>query len=236
MRRKESIRLEIGAGRAPKKGYVHNDLNKFEHIEYVCDAWRIPLPPNSVEEVLARGVVEHLTRAQVKLLFDRVYEMLEPGGLFQFDVPDIRVWCEYLHRILNGEKTPFTEDHIFANFWGWQRWPGDEHKWGWTKESIDGMLRKSGFVNLKITEGVACIGETNFGDPHNAHLRCVAVKGLEAKVRPLFELGSKGTYQFPLLKLIRNLIGFVPPHLWNSFSPYPSSSRVWVKKTVKPMS
>jgi len=225
----ELIRLEIGAGKAPKEGYLHNDVHKFEHIEYACEAWQISLPSNSVSEVLAKAVVEHLTRAQVSLLFDKVHEILVPGGIFQFDVPDIRVWCAYLHKLLNGGKTPFTEDHIFATFWGWQRWPGDEHKWGWTKESIRGMLKKSGFTNVQISDGVACIGETNLGDPGNAHLRCVATKGHEDRVRPLFNLATKGAYEFPLLKVIRNLIGFVPPHLWSSFSPYPSALPVWVR-------
>ena len=191
------IRLEIGAGKAPKKGYIHNDINKFDHIEYVCNAWEIPLPPNSVLEILTDGVVEHLTRLQVDSFFRKAYQLLVPGGILQFNVPDIRQWCIYLYNYHSGGKVPFSADHIFASFWGWQRWPGDEHKWGWTKETICRALSKAGFDKFDVLE-------TSYGAPEDAHLYCKAVKGEKPSVIPAFNLLGESNLTL-LHKIISNL-------------------------------
>jgi predicted SAM-dependent methyltransferase len=198
------VRLEIGAGKAPKAGYVHNDINPFDHIEYVCNAWEVPLPENSVFEILADGVVEHLTRAQARMLFKKVYQILVPGGLFHFTVPDIEVWCEYLFNYLKGKPTPFTIDHIKANFWGWQRWAGDEHKWGWSEGELKQELALVGFSRI-------CISEWDSGDPGNAHLLCNAYKGVPS-VSPLWTFPQAGAFKRILPIGVRLVLGFLP--LW----------------------
>lgn len=222
-----AIRLEVGAGKAPKEGYMHNDINKFDHIEYVGNAWEIPLPPNSVLEVLTCGVVEHLTRSQVGSFLIEAHRLLVPGGILQFDMPDIRQWCRYLYDCVNDRKVPFSADHIFANFWGWQRWPGDEHKWGWTKESICKELLKAGFDEFDVLE-------TDYGNPEKANLCCKVIKEGGSAVIPTYDLLKKprpSLSQAVISKLARSFLAPVLRRPWKllqkpsdpPFALYPNS-------------
>src|SRR5712691_1198496 len=125
-RRSMLRKLELGCGHRPTPGYIHNDLNAFEGVDIVGAPWEIELPGGSLDEVLALGVVEHLTYAQVTQSFKNVHRMLAPGGAFLFDVPDIPVWCRYVADHFAGQPAPFTLEHLFSTLYGWQRWPGDE--------------------------------------------------------------------------------------------------------------
>jgi predicted SAM-dependent methyltransferase len=173
------MKLEIGAGHRPSPGYIHNDVNAFEGIEHVGNPWEIDLPSDSLEEVLALGLVEHLTYDQVDKCFSNVNRMLKSGGVFVFDVPDIPVWCQYVVDHFAGKEIPFTIEHVFATLYGWHRWPGDEHKSGWYQDLLDTTLDRAGFhqrkfgVELFLARG---LDRNRFHRPADAHIYCVATK------------------------------------------------------------
>jgi hypothetical protein len=68
---------------------------------------------------------------------------------------------------------------VFATLYGWQRWPGDEHKSGWWRTRLEEELRSCGFLELKF--GVDVLLDkghrrNRFMRPHDAHLYCRATK------------------------------------------------------------
>jgi predicted SAM-dependent methyltransferase len=172
-------KLEIGCGERPTPGYIHNDLNPFEGVDLVGSPWEINLPDNSLDEVLALASIEHLTYGQVRDTFKNVYRMLAPGGVFLFDVPDIPAWCQYVVDYFAGRSIPFTIDHVFSTLYGWQRWPGDEHKSGWWKAKLEEELHQAGFhdleygVELMLEKGLM---RNRFMRPHDVHIYCRANK------------------------------------------------------------
>ena len=174
-----SRKLELGCGHRPTPGYIHNDVNAFDGIDIVAAPWEITFPDNAFEEVLALGVIEHLTYAQVTQTFANVHRMLAPGGAFLFDVPDIPIWCGYVADHFAGRPVPFTVDHLFGTLYGWQRWPGDEHKSGWWQARLEEELRRCGFrdlafgVQLFLDKGLS---RNRFARPHDAHIYCRAAK------------------------------------------------------------
>jgi predicted SAM-dependent methyltransferase len=172
-------KLEIGCGERPTPGYVHNDINPFDGVELVCNPWEIDLAANSLEEALALGVIEHLTYWQVEQTIINVHRMLRPGGEFYFDVPDLPVWCAYAVDHFNGRPAPFSIEHILSTLYGWQRWPGDEHKSGWYQEKLVATLALAGFQTARF--GVDHFRARGFErnrmkNPDDAHIYCVAVK------------------------------------------------------------
>ena len=174
-----SKKLEIGCGQRPTPGYIHNDLNAFEGVEIVGSPWEIELPSDSLDEVLALGLVEHLTYGQVGETFKNVHRMLEPNGVFLFDVPDIPIWCGYVVDHFAGRNIPFTIDHVFNTLYGWQRWPGDEHKSGWWKERLVGELQQSGAWSLEFGVELMLsrrLTRNRFSRPQDAHIYCAATK------------------------------------------------------------
>jgi predicted SAM-dependent methyltransferase len=130
------------------------------------------------DEVLALGVIEHLTFHQAENTFRAVYQNLDSGGVFLFDVPDLAVWCLYY---IYPNTSMFAPEHVLATIYGWQRWPGDEHKSGWSKQSLRDTLEKAGFLDIALaTEAPPSfrqIAERNrFDRPHDAHIYVEARK------------------------------------------------------------
>jgi len=151
--RPEIDKLELGSGERPLPGYLHQDITQRPGVEldFICQPWEIPLEENSLREVIALGVIEHLRFQEVHKTLGHIYNLLKKGGVFLFDVPDMKVWSEYLYNLTHNQqnKNPFRPEHIWATIYGWQRWPGDEHKSGWTRETIIGAVKKRVFLILK---------------------------------------------------------------------------------------
>lgn len=170
-------KLEIGCGHRPTEGYIHNDLNPFEGVDIVGSPWEIDLADGSLDEVIALGLVEHLSYDQVRKTLVNVRRMLKPDGVFLFDVPDIPVWCGYVVDHFAGKEIPVTIEHAMSTLYGWQRWPGDEHKSGWYRELLDKELQNAGFtdyaydVNGFLSRGLE---RNRMKRDWDAHLYCVA--------------------------------------------------------------
>lgn len=173
------MKLELGAGHRPTRGYEHNDLHSFNHIEHVGEPWMLDLPAMSVDEVLALAFIEHLTFDQARDTFRNVHRMLTPRGIFLFDVPDYPVWAGYYLDAMAGVATPVTLEHIRRTLFGWQRWPGDEHKSGWDRALLSDALNEAGFTHLEW--GLAPFTDRGlyrrrFTNPADAHLYVCAVR------------------------------------------------------------
>ena len=144
-------KLELGCGARPTEGYLHSDITKQPDVEldYHCNPWEIEMAPNSLSEVIAIGMMEHVRFLEFLKTLRHIHTLLKPGGIFLFDVPDMFVWSGYLYDKLRGKPTPFSEKHIWRTVYGWQRFPGDEHKCGWTYPKLKPLLEKIGFTDVK---------------------------------------------------------------------------------------
>jgi len=177
------LKLEIGCGKTPTPGYLHQDIINVEDtkLDFICNPWEIPISANSLDEVIALGVIEHLRYNEVDLVLSHMFDILKPNGHFLFDVPDMKIWSEYLFNVThdNSKENPFEDFHIWNTIYGWQRWPGDEHKSGWTRSSIITKVKENGFS--KITEGVEIFTSKGFergrfSRPWDAHIYISAKK------------------------------------------------------------
>jgi predicted SAM-dependent methyltransferase len=151
-------------------------------LDFNCQIWEIPLKENSLSEIIALGLMEHLRFTDFTNALKHIQKMLAPRGEFLFDIPNIKIWSEYLYYITHGmpEKSPFSKEHVYATFWGWQRWPGDEHKCAWLKDDLFQHLRKIGFSEI-LNEDTQIflfrgISRDRFKNPANAHLYIKAIK------------------------------------------------------------
>lgn len=177
-------KLELGCGQRPTPGYLHQDITSQPgvRLDFKCQIWEISLKKNSLSEIIALGLMEHLRFADFTKALKHICKLLAPGGQFLFDLPDIKIWSEYLYYITHGmpEKSPFSKEHVYATFWGWQRWPGDEHKCAWLKDDLFQHLRKIGFSEI-ITEDTQIfisrgISRNRFKNSADAHLYVRAIR------------------------------------------------------------
>lgn len=177
-------KLELGAGLRPTRGYTHHDAMQFPHIEVVGDPWMIDLPDDSLDEVLALAFIEHLTYEQALDTFRNVHRMLKPDGVFLFDVPDYPIWVNYYLNHLNPDLHDMADgpdlDHVRRTLFGWARWPGDNHLYGWDRDHLAASLDLCGPWFALNLEGVekfkARTFRQRFDRPWDAHLYVVATK------------------------------------------------------------
>jgi predicted SAM-dependent methyltransferase len=180
---RRSTKLELGSGQRPTPGYLHQDITRQPGVDldFICNPWEIDLPEESLTEIIALGQVEHLRYAEVEQTLRHVARLLQRGGVFLFDVPDMRIWSEYLFNVTHGapEKNPFTPEHVWSTIFGWQRWPGDEHKSGWTVEMLSDAVARAGLAPAPSTPDMfrsRGLERRRFGRPADAHIYMMATK------------------------------------------------------------
>lgn len=171
------MKIYVGAGSdAPewsKNGWTCNDVAEaaaiYDGITLIGPCWELPVADNSVDEVLAKGMLEHLTYHEVAKSLDEWRRVLKPDGFMTCDVPDVD---EYIRAYLAMRAAPETitgegggdaagepDDHAVCSgidrwlrraLWGWQRWPGDEHRSGWTEPLLRFYLEKHLYDRFEI--------------------------------------------------------------------------------------
>lgn len=162
------INLEIGSGSNPHPGYRHcdryYDRSQRDLLDFVCDAHRLSVPSLSCSNVLMFGVFEHFGFYEVQEVMLEVVRVLEPGGVFRFDVPDFDWFVERYTRpeLLTGER---NEDWVLKAIFGGQDGPGMFHKFGWNERRLKEFLLKP---NWNFSE-VKLIGR-QWRDPEENHL------------------------------------------------------------------
>jgi ubiquinone/menaquinone biosynthesis C-methylase UbiE len=143
------------------QGWNCNDVQAFDGVDMVGPCWKLPVGDDSVDEILAKGMLEHLTYHEVAQSFAEWRRVLKLGGFFTAEVPDVD---EYLRQYLamraapetatgegggaaEGEPADFEacagiDRWLRRALYGWQRWPGDEHRSGWTEPLYRFYLEK----------------------------------------------------------------------------------------------
>jgi predicted SAM-dependent methyltransferase len=172
------MKLELGSGNRPTENYLHQDIIQLETpLDFCCEAWNVSLAEQSLDEVLAVAVMEHLRFDDFARTLHHIHRLLKTGGVFYFDVPDIYVWSKYLFDVLRGHPCPYSKEDVYKTIWGWQRWPGDEHKSAWIKTDVYNACQSFGF---KVEDGFEDIKvrvhRDRFSHPENAHIFVKATK------------------------------------------------------------
>lgn len=135
------MKLELGCGDRPTEGYLHQDISSVNgtKLDFECPPDKIDLKPETLDEVIALGVMEHLNEQDFEETIDHMLKLLKINGVFLFDVPDMKYWFGYMNCITGMDKngvSPFNEEHVTNTILGWRRFPGDEHKSFWWEEKL----------------------------------------------------------------------------------------------------
>jgi SAM-dependent methyltransferase len=87
------MKLNLGAGNLLMEGYVNHDVTSLLGIDVVHDLNIYPWPwhDNSVEEIQAQNLLEHLNDF-IKSL-EEIHRILRPGGHCHISVPYWNSWC-----------------------------------------------------------------------------------------------------------------------------------------------
>lgn len=140
------MRLEIGAGKHPTPGFVHLDIRRLPHIEYVQDARKLPFPDNSLEEIRANDVLEHFPWREIRAVLKEWCRTLKPGGKIYIQCPNVTEVCRLF---LAKDRIQTWEQFCYWMFGG-QEYPENTHKAGFDVPGLNAVLHECGFVVDKI--------------------------------------------------------------------------------------
>lgn len=136
---KQPLQLHLGCGQRKLPGFVNIDLNWSPATDYTCDISRLPCPDGSVSRIETYHVIEHIPRPRIEHVLREWYRVLRPGGVLVMECPD---FSRNLEEMMAG-----NEERMYSIF-GWQRFPGDAHHWGYTVDTLSALVRKIGFAHV----------------------------------------------------------------------------------------
>ena len=128
------MKIEIGSGTRPHKGYTTIDIRGEVEPEYIGDFRDMEF--EDVREVRSHHLLEHFSREDGIEALRIWHSWLRPGGLLVIETPDIEGICER-----------FKEDpyRMATHLYGTQHYPNDYHKDGWWRGKFEDILPKIGF-------------------------------------------------------------------------------------------
>lgn len=137
------MRVDVGAGRTRRPGYVSIDADPDSGADHVAMAWALPIPDGQVVHLIAADVLEHVLPWQVEATLAEWRRVLQPGGRATIRVPNL---AELGRRLWRGEDLGDTIRNIYGGHrWGPDgRW--DQHHHGWTPERLEADVAAAGLV------------------------------------------------------------------------------------------
>ena len=149
-------RLNIGCGTDIRPDCINIDIRNLEGVDLMCDVMELDLllENNSIDEVLAFDIIEHVGFRDTNFLLKKIYDILKPGGRLIARVPDARHHAE---QYLAGRYA--CEDFAYWMY-GAQDYEHNFHKTCFDAASISRHLQSVGFSRVTTRpDGVNFIAE-----------------------------------------------------------------------------
>jgi SAM-dependent methyltransferase len=141
------MKLNLGAGTHRPPGFFTVDLH---HADLVRSVTEIPWPfeSDSVSEILASHLLEHLDRHTALAFLVECWRVLRPGGVLRLAVPDYDIFADCL---VSGDWAPIQgyrwrdANYFFGGDPAIELLPAQMHKYAYTFENLAWKLRDVGF-------------------------------------------------------------------------------------------
>lgn len=148
------MKINVGAGSAPKHGYLSVDI---QGGDITAEAWDIPLENASVDAVYSRHMIEHVSRRQADECLAEWFRLLKPGGSVHVLCPDRdKVLADVGNHTIDPKKGKSFHHCAMRSLFGWQRDGYDFHKWAYNPQELAECLAAAGFVQITQHEAPDC--------------------------------------------------------------------------------
>jgi len=136
------IKLNLGCGLHYDPNRINCDLHA-KKVDIRLDAIELPFKSNSVDEILASQLLEHIAICHTEKTIREWNRVLKKGGCLYIGVPDL----ERILGLADGLKWvgPYRWRSIAMFIYGSQIDDGQYHKNGFTPEYLTALLENHGF-------------------------------------------------------------------------------------------
>ncbi len=140
-------KLHLGCGERYLEGYIHVDINTFDHIDYLTKVDDLSMFENdSVNEIYASHVLEYFDIFESIDVLKEWKRVLIPGGELRLAVPDFNKLIKVYSQTQN------IGDVIGPIIGRWELNNTEKiyHKQIFDEKSLTELLSKSGFKNINL--------------------------------------------------------------------------------------
>lgn len=144
---KDGLRLNLGCGHIPSKGYINVDMRELPGVDVVAEAGRLPFNPGEVAEIFSSHLLEHFPQEQLRReLLPYWRSLLRSGGVLRVVAPDAETM---IHEYEAGR---YSYRNLREVLYGAQEYEGDFHFDAFTPDYVCDLLKSTGFINVRIVE------------------------------------------------------------------------------------
>ena len=157
------MKLNIG-GLETKEGWKILNIQQKPDVDFIGDITDLgQFEDNSIEEVYASHVVEHVAQKNVEKTLKGIYRVLKDNGKFYVSVPDMDILC----RIFLDPKAPVkVKFHVMRMMFGGQIDDFDFHYFGWNYQFMNEFLKKVGFKKIERVKSFSLFKDTSDYAPY----------------------------------------------------------------------
>ena len=145
-----NIRLNLGSGGIEYPGFLSVDLHD-SRASIIMDATKLDFPDNSVAEIMALHLFEHLNPYKALDVLREWRRVLKPGGKLVMEMPDIEQLCKRFVTANTGQRYGIL-NAVYGSVNTTDKGGPDQitspHLFGWWPQSIADHLVNAGFTNV----------------------------------------------------------------------------------------
>jgi len=148
---KSDLRVNLGCGYRPVKGWINVDRARADEVQVVWDLTTgLPFPDSSCSAIFSEHVIEHVTKEDAIKLIRECYRVLENDGVLRMSTPD----AELFLRSYAGDRkflahpgfsqaidTPVDRVNFMMREYS-------QHLWSYDEELLTLIFRQAGFKTV----------------------------------------------------------------------------------------
>lgn len=146
----KNIKLNLGSGGIEYPGFLSVDLHD-RRANIIMDATKLDFTENSVSEIMASHLFEHLNPYHCLDILKSWLKVLKPGGKLVMEMPDIEQLCKRFVNASTGERYGIlnaVHGSVNTSDSGDPSEISSPHLFSWWPQSISDHLQNAGFVNI----------------------------------------------------------------------------------------
>lgn len=160
----KNIKLNLGAGGIEYKGYLSVDLYD-QRANIIMDITKLDFEDNTITELLASHVFEHLNPYKCFDILKDWYRVLKPEGKLIMEMPNIEELCKRFVTASKSERYGILNavyGSVNTTDKGDQSEITAPHLWGWYPEILYDHMAAAGFRNITFMPEQIKHPESNF--------------------------------------------------------------------------